>query len=175
MKNLLFCLMLCAAGGCTGYHARDWTGGYTETWLRKDALVVRFYGNGYTSMEQAEEMALLRAAELAVLHRYDNIAIMAGSSYIDVAQWTTGGDYYQTQGTVYMPSSGQGYVDLRSQYVEPTTITYRRPCSLVAVRCFDERPDDIPDNAPVLSSWFIFESLAHKYRVERLLAASDRQ
>jgi len=137
--------------------------------------VVRFYGNAYTSMERAEELALLRAAELAVSNGYANIALMTGTSYIDVSQYRTGGDYYQTQGYVYLPPSGSGHVNLTTQYVEPTTITYHRPCTMIGVRCFDDRPDDIREDVPILSAAFIQDSLGRKYDVKRLLTSAHGQ
>lgn len=54
-------------------------------------------------------------------------------------------------------------------------MTYHKPRAMFAVRCFDEAPDDIPDNVPILSASFIQDSLARKYGVKRLLSAPDRQ
>lgn len=175
MQKLWLCLILCVAGGCTGYHAQDWTGGYSETWFTPNAFGVYFYGNAYTSMQQAEEMALLRAAELTVSRGYEKMAIMGSLSHVDVSQWVTGGNCYQTQGYVYMSPGGSGYVNTTTEYVPPRTITYHRPRGVFAVRCFDDPPDDIPEGLPILSADFIQESLARKYGVKRLLAASDRQ
>ena len=172
--GILFGLLLLAPG-CTGYHTQDWTGGYTETWLREDALIVRFYGNAYTSVERAEEMALLRAAELAVSKGYENIAIMHGASYINVWQWSTGGNYDRTHGIVSMPPGGSGYIDLTTEHVEPTTITYHRPRAIIGVRCFNVRPADIPEGTPILSAPFMCDSLGGKYGIKRLSAPPHRQ
>ena len=55
-------LVACA----TAYQPQSFSGGFSETQLDKNVFRVSFKGNGYTNAERAEEMALLRSAELAL-------------------------------------------------------------------------------------------------------------
>ena len=46
------------------------SGGFTESQLDTNVFRVTFKGNGYTSPDRAEDMALLRSAELALQHGF---------------------------------------------------------------------------------------------------------
>jgi hypothetical protein len=62
---------LLAAGACaTVYAPKDASGGYIETWRSPTELEVRFHHNDYLTIEQARELALRRAAELALESGY---------------------------------------------------------------------------------------------------------
>lgn len=78
MRNL-FCLAVVAlsAPACaTSYHAKGFGGGYSETALRRDVYRIEFEGNGYTKMARASELALWRAAELALVNGYTHFVVV---------------------------------------------------------------------------------------------------
>lgn len=56
----------CALTGATAYQPAGADGGYTELQLAPDMFRVAFQGNPYTSQERVADMALLRAADLAL-------------------------------------------------------------------------------------------------------------
>lgn len=64
----LFVLVLAVAvtGCATPYQSKGFGGGFSETQINARTFIVSFRGNGFTSREQVEEMALLRAAELTL-------------------------------------------------------------------------------------------------------------
>lgn len=72
MRTLrFFCAVLIAVAlvGCAGptpYQSNGFAGGYRDQQLGPDTLRVIAAGNIYTSQERAENIALLRAAELAL-------------------------------------------------------------------------------------------------------------
>jgi hypothetical protein len=57
-------VMLALSACATSYHRYDITGGYSDTWLSPTIVRIYFAGNGYTHLNQAEDFAFLRAADL---------------------------------------------------------------------------------------------------------------
>ena len=56
----------CALASATVYQPAGSDGGYSELQLAPDMFRIAFQGNIYTSQEQVADMALLRAADLAL-------------------------------------------------------------------------------------------------------------
>lgn len=59
-------VLVVLAGCATAYAPKNATGGYVEEWRSSTELAVFFHHNGYMSGEQARELAVRRAAELAL-------------------------------------------------------------------------------------------------------------
>lgn len=54
-------------GGCaTAYAPKNATGGYVENWRSPSELEIEFHHNGYLTVEDARDLAMRRAAELAL-------------------------------------------------------------------------------------------------------------
>jgi len=73
--------LICVA--CASYQPDGLSGGYSETRLWDNAFHVTFAGNAYTTQENAEDFALLRAAELTLENDFSYFAIL------DSANWTS--------------------------------------------------------------------------------------
>lgn len=92
MKKLLMPLMLAAftlSGCATAYQAKGLSGGYTEQRRSDFVYVVRFEGNGYTSAQQTEDMALLRAAELTTEKGFKYLTLLNESTDASRSSFTT--------------------------------------------------------------------------------------
>ena len=72
-------LALGLAACATTYQKAGLTGGYDELKLSEGTYRVTVNGNGYTSKERAENIALLRAAELTIGEGYERFLIVGGS------------------------------------------------------------------------------------------------
>jgi hypothetical protein len=72
-------------------------GGYSETQLASDMVRVVFRGNSSTSKERAQDIALLRAAELSLQAGFPYFAVVKED---DETKQSTSGDL-----TIYMPRS----------------------------------------------------------------------
>ena len=87
-KSTLIVLILLFSflqGCAANYQPRGQTGeGFTETQLDKNVFRVSFSGNRYTESERASDLALLRSAELALLHGYKYFIVADNSDVIDV-------------------------------------------------------------------------------------------
>ena len=87
-KSTLIVLILLFSflqGCAASYQPRGETGeGFTETQLDKNVFRVSFSGNRYTDSERASDLALLRSAELTLLHGYTYFIVADNSDVIDV-------------------------------------------------------------------------------------------
>jgi len=60
-----YLLMLCLLTGCaTGYRAKNFNGGYSQTHYGNDKYIVSYMGNKYTSFDDIREMAFRRIKEI---------------------------------------------------------------------------------------------------------------
>ncbi|WP_422097511.1 CC0125/CC1285 family lipoprotein [Variovorax sp.] len=78
-------IALAAAACSTPYKSNGIGGGFSETRRADDIYVVRFQGNGFTSNAEAEEMVLLRAAELSLEKGYPYFAVLNERSQTSTA------------------------------------------------------------------------------------------
>jgi hypothetical protein len=89
-------LMFLCTTACTPYQ-HDWgflsPGGFTENQIAADAWLVRFRGNGFTTHERTADMAIMRAAEIAIEHGYKWFVLAA--SYEETTTQTS--TFYQSQ------------------------------------------------------------------------------
>ena len=65
-------LVACA----TPYQPKGFAGGFKEQWVSERLVQIDFEGNGFTSSDEAGEMALLRAAETAIEHGWKYFKIL---------------------------------------------------------------------------------------------------
>jgi hypothetical protein len=109
MRILVLLLFAVSLAACTTPYQPDGTlGGYSETPLASNAFKVTFRANGYTSVEQATDFTLLRAADLTLEKGYAYFVTQrpmqsggfwdAGSHYLEIACYA---ERPQTGGIVY--------------------------------------------------------------------------
>jgi hypothetical protein len=71
MRRLFSILLFVALAGCaTGYRADGIAGGYSEAQIDRNAFRVTYRGNVTTKQSETDELALLRAAEVASQHGF---------------------------------------------------------------------------------------------------------
>jgi hypothetical protein len=148
------------AGCATAYQAQSFSGGFTETQLDTNIFKISFKGNGYTSPERAEEMALLRSADIALKNGFTHFAIIDGRSRADYATFTT-----PTQSNTNANVTLAG----NTAYGRATTTTFggqsfliTKPSATNTIMCFNGKPDV---QGLVYDAKFVFNSLAQKYGV----------
>jgi hypothetical protein len=153
---------LIVAGCATGYHAKGFTGGFTETQLDENVFQVSFRGNGYTSRERAADFTLLRSAEIARGHGYGFFIIVEKADRSGYGTYTTP---TQSQTTASATSYGN------TAYGSATTTTYggqtyviHKPGLSNTIVCFKDRPQDV--QGLVYNADFVFRSLTQKYGIE---------
>ena len=144
----------------TAYQPEGFSGGFTETQLDKNVFRVSFQGNGYTRSDRAEEMALLRSAELTRKNGFTHFVIVDGRSRTDYSSFTTPA-HSSTTGTVSSFGS-TGYLNAQTRTTGGQTFTAQKPSTTNTIICFAGKPDI---GGLVYDAQFLFKSLAPKYGV----------
>jgi hypothetical protein len=80
LKILVFSILWIVTGCATGYHPAGLDGGYADLQIASELFRVSFQGNYYSSEEEVRNMALLRAADLALQYGAPYFQVMPISS-----------------------------------------------------------------------------------------------
>ena len=138
--------------------------GFTDAQLAPDEFMVTFQGNGHTTSAQADDFALLRAAQVTLEHGFAYFAVTdvtntsSARPYIVRQQFFT--DYPPNMGlpppTPYGLEPYQfGYI---AEYDQPAI--YFRPGERLWIKCFKTKP-----NQPfTYSAAALEQSLKRRYR-----------
>lgn len=161
MRTFFTLLAVTGLAACaTAYQPKSFSGGFTETQLDKNVFRVSFQGNGYTHADQAEELALLRSAELTLKNGFTHFAIVDGRSRSDYSSFTTP-TQSSTTGTV-SSYGNTSYLNATTRTTGGDTFTVAKPSSTNTIICFNGKPEI---NAFVYDARFVFNSLAAKYGI----------
>jgi hypothetical protein len=80
IKIMVFLIFLTVTGCATGYYPAGWDGGYADLQVASEVFRVSFQGNYYTPENRVRDMALLRAADLAIQYSAPYFQVMPISS-----------------------------------------------------------------------------------------------
>jgi hypothetical protein len=151
-----FTLASCA----TGYHKTGFTGGHSETQLAPDIFRVSFSGNGFSSNQRAQDLVLLRAAELTLNHGYSYF-IVGGESDTSVNQTAYMPGHSYTSGSLSMVGRSAIY-STQTTYFPGMNIDIYKPGQELLIQCLSRRPD----SGMVFDASFLYSSLTQKYGVK---------
>lgn len=142
----------CALASATGYRPVGPGGGYTELQLAPDMFRIAFQGNAYTSQERVADMALLRAADLALAH---------GAHYFVVLNQLRESRSLQNPTYVTVPYVSYGYA-----YWGPATspIVVRDHRAELAIKLLREEPGP---NASAYSAVLLRDELRRRYDLDK--------
>ncbi len=163
MKHTNFRLIPLTAllfGCATAYQTQSFSGGFTETQLAPDVWRVSFSGNGFTKGERAEELAMLRSAELALANGFTHFAFLSSKTQTEVSSYTapvtaTTSGSASTYGTTISGSS-------TTRFSGGNTTHITKPTANNVVAMFKGNPKI---NSMVYDANFICNSLGKKYEV----------
>jgi hypothetical protein len=164
MKMLLALITLFAAAllsGCaTPYSSTGFAGGYSDTQLAPDAFRITFSGNGFTSSERTQDLALLRAADVTLSHGFRYFAVAGSGNGGSTSSITLPGSAYTTATATGYGNSAYG--SAVTTFVPPTQIPVFKPKSGLLIRCFSERPE----SGYVFDAQFLSNSIRTKYGIK---------
>lgn len=145
--SVLIGTLVFAAGCATGYQPNSLTGGFEESQLNANSFRVSFRGNGYTTPNRAEELTLLRSAEICLEHGFPGFVLLRERTDVkNDSIWLSNSTYHR--GNYF--SSG-------------TNLTFSSPSTSNLVSCINEKPA----NAFAYEARVLYESLTAKYAVPR--------
>lgn len=101
-------LALALTGCATGYQSSGFGGGFSEMRMAQDTYAINYRGNAFTGMDQVQEMATLRAAELTLQSGYTHFAILGANESSDRA-------YYNQPGTTTTTIQPTGFGNYQAQ------------------------------------------------------------
>lgn len=163
MKNSFIALIFTgiAVGGCaTGYQSKGLTGGFTETQLDTNVWKINFVGNGYTSGERAEDFAMLRSAEIALVNGFTHFAFISSRTNIDTSSITTPTTSYTSASANINGNNIAGNATTRTYGGD--TFSISKPSANNTVMMFKGKPNT---NAMTYDANFICNSLGKKYEI----------
>lgn len=138
------------SGCATGYHQTGLSGGFTDVQLDTDTYRVSFNGNGYTSPERAQELMLLRMADITLSHGHSYFVILDSNGRVENSTVVLPGStsYYSTSSYGRYGGSTSGY----AVSTPATTMNISKPRTNGVIRTFAERPDGASNvyNASIL-------------------------
>jgi len=159
MRPAIFILVATLAGCATSYQPEGFSGGFSETQLDKNVFRVSFKGNGYTHQDRAEEMTLLRSAEVTLNAGFTHFAIVDSQSRTAYAAFTT-----PVQSNSYGTATINGNTvnsNVRTTTSGGNTQIVGRPSTTNTIICFNGRPDN---GVFVYDANFLYSSLSAKYK-----------
>lgn len=164
MKTSMGLIALCALFGCaTGYHARGFSGGFSESQLDDNVFTISFAGNGFTSKERATDFTLLRSAEIARQHGFGFFFIADRADLSSFSTYTSPTHSETNASATAYGNSAYGHSSTTT-YGGGTTLIHKPGLSNTIV-CFKNRPENAP--GLVYNAKFVYESLSKKYGVNQ--------
>ena len=172
MRSIFSIAAIALLAGCaTPYQPSGLSGGFSETQLDANVFRVSFRGNGYTGQERAQEMALLRSAELTLSNGFSYFVIVEDSSRTEYSSVVTP-TQYQTTGTL-STYGNTSYLNAQTRTTGGQTFVIASPSVSNTIVCFGDRPKNY---SLVYDAQFVYSSLAQKYglvKVGRQTANDD--
>jgi hypothetical protein len=139
-------LLVAVVAGCaTPYRPLQAGTGFTDSQVSADQFRVSFKGNGYTTWEQANDFARLRAAQVALDHGFNFFAITDVTNTSSVRSYQARQQYhanYPLPMELPPPVMGGSDPNRGSYLVEyDQTKVYYRPGEILLITCFRFKPD----------------------------------
>jgi len=161
MRSFAAVSLLVVLGGCaTAYQTEGPSGGFSETQLDTNVFRVSFRGNGYTRAERAEELALLRSAELTLRNGFTHFVVIEGRSREKSGSYTTPTQSYTTGSATAYGNSVYGSAHTTSYGGQ--TIHFSKPSTTNTIMCFNGKPNI---QGLVYDAQYICNSIGQKYGV----------
>ena len=154
---------LILASGCvpTPYKSQKWSflGGYSEKMVKQDIYEIKFKGNGFTKREAVVDYALLRSAEVALLHQCTFFAIIDAKENAPEKD-VPGAEISYLDGQKLMhPISVYGNFSTGSG----ETYFLQKPDAMNRILCFKKRPNI---DHHIYDPHFITLTLRTKYGIQ---------
>jgi hypothetical protein len=158
MRNILLLISMLILSACSsssgmiGYYPAPYSGsdGYSDIQIDKNMFRVSYHGSADVMADEAEELTLLRSAELTLKNGFTHFAIVDGVSRSDGTQSTGAGVGNAIRGTSMGISVGSSH-------------STSKPSTTNTIICFNGKPSDF--NGIVYDAKFLFDTFSKKFVV----------
>jgi len=147
LKCLVFCAPALLIGCATMYQPHALTGGFEEAQMNENSFRVSFRGNGYTSTNRAEELTLLRSAELCLERGFPAFVLLRERTDI------------KNESIWFSNATVRG----GNAYAAGGSLLFSMPSTSNLVSCIHEKPSNVFSYDAIV----LYESLTTKYQVPR--------
>jgi hypothetical protein len=137
----------------TGYQSNNFwrlNGGYSETQLAEDTYIINFQANGYTRLEKASDLAMMRTAEIGLQKGFTYFTVIENDAGFKTSYDEPNYNCRAIGNNVSCSSSGGG--------------TTKKPRISKTVKYYKFQPAD--NAGTVYETAFVFASIAKKYGLE---------
>jgi hypothetical protein len=135
--------------------------GYSETFYAADRGTIYYYGESSTTYEKVNDLALLRAAELALQRHYNYFVVIENKDITKQEVITTAGHSEKVESKV--KKDGKDVKKTEQVYVPPSTNVKSKPAIALEVQFYITKPSD----GFVYEASFIYKSIRQKYGIEK--------
>jgi hypothetical protein len=161
MKTVGAFLFAFVITGCASpYQPERFGGGFSETQLDTNVFRVSFRGNGLTSTDRAEELALLRSAEIALNNGFTHFVIVGNETHETIGSFSTPTQSYTTANVTAYNNSAVGMAQTTTYGGQ--TFVYAKPRTTNTIVCFKGKPEI---QGLVYDAGFLCNSIGQKYGV----------
>lgn len=140
------CIMATLAGCASGYRPAGLGGGYSDSPLGNGMYRVSYTGNAYTDPGYAADMAMLRAAEVALAGGYRYFSIVQSGNDSRVGSYTAP----STVNVTNLPAIGSGYQTI--SVTGGQTTVFSKPSSNMIIKGHKEKREHTFSARRVISS-----------------------
>ena len=158
-KSMLYVgLSLTLTACATGYQMQSFSFGFDESQLAPNVWKVGFKGNAATSKTRAEELTLLRSADLTMQNGFNYFVLASSNTDVTYSSYTAPAN----STTTFNANSygGSTYGTARTNTTGGQTSTVAMPSSSNTVVMHKEKPEV---QGMVFDAKFICDSLGRKY------------
>lgn len=160
MKWIISLSLIGLTACATAYKPSGFAGGFEETALAPNVYRVSFDGNGYTSSTRAEELALLRSADLTLQKGFKFFGLADSNLENSISTHTT-----PVTSTTTVNANAYGnsiYGTANTTTTGGQTYLMSKPSAKNLVVMFEEKPEVL---GMIFDAAFICESIGAKYKV----------
>lgn len=141
----LVCSATLLAGCATAYQTNGLTGGFEEAQVNETSFRVSFRGNGFTTTNRAEELTLLRSAEICLERGYPGFVLLRERADIkNESIWFSNTDLHR-----------------RNIFSTGGVLTFSKPSTSNLVSCISEKSPNVFSYDAVV----LYDSLTRKYQI----------
>lgn len=161
MKTVGAFLFAFVITGCASpYQPEGFGGGFSETQLDTNVFRISFRGNGLTSTDRAEELALLRSAETTLNNGFTHFALVSNQTHETTGSFSTPTQSYTTANVTAYNNSAVGMAQTTTYGGQ--TFVYAKPRTTNTIVCFKGKPNI---QGLVYDAGFICNSIGQNYGV----------
>ena len=155
LLGLICCVLVASCATSSKPFSYFFEGGYREVQLAENVFKITVEANGYTSSEQARDLALIRSADVTTQHGFKYFVIGAPSD-------NSYSSSYPTPTTTNNVTGHGNTISGTTQTYDVQTFIFRFPTPTMTITCFKEKPTS---QATIYEAELVSKSLRAQFEI----------